>query len=224
MPRDHVGLSNTRVSHLGLVPRRRVPAWRLLGSSGLPLWLLLCVVSWGWAHESTRLAPAKMVRQRIEGRAPEFALVTQSGRPLTLMELRGKVVLLTFTYSTCTEVCPLITAAMVTVQQRLTAAERQQIFLLSVTAQPEVDTPTVLQAYAQRLGVDLTSWAFVTGHPQAVQVVWQAFGLTVKPRATGGVDHPAWTFLIDREGTVQYRYLGSLLEIETIVEDMRTLW
>ena len=165
-----------------------------------------------------------MVRQRIEGRAPELALVNQSGQPLTLRELRGKVVFLTFTYSTCADVCPLITASMVTLQQRLTAAERQQVFFLSVTAQPEVDTPAVLHAYAQRLGVDLASWAFVTGHPQAVQAVWQAFGLTVKPRAKGVVDHPAWTFLIDREGMVKYRYLGSLLEVETILEDMRTLW
>jgi protein SCO1 len=196
-------------------------AWRLWGISGL---ILLCVVSWGWAHEGVRLAPAKMVRQRIEGRAPDLVLVNQSGQPMTLMELRGKVVLLTFTYSTCAEVCPLITAAMVTLQQRLTAAERQQVFFLSVTAQPEVDTPAVLYAYANRLGVDLTSWAFVTGPPQAVQAVWQAFGLTVKRRAKGVVDHPAWTFLIDREGMVRYRYLGSLLEVENMLEDMRTLW
>jgi len=224
VPRGHGGLSTGWVSHPDLVPRRRVPAWCLWGSSGLLLWLFLFVVPWGWAHEGTRLAPAPMVRQRIEGRAPDLALVTQSGQPLTLMELRGKVVLLTFTYSTCVEVCPLITAAMVTLQQRLTAAERQQVFFLSVTAQPEVDTPAVLHAYAHHLGVDLASWAFVTGHPQAVQAVWQAFGLTVKPRATERLDHPAWTFLIDREGMVRYRYLGSLLEVETIIEDMRTLW
>jgi protein SCO1/2 len=165
-----------------------------------------------------------MVRQRIEGRVPELALVDQSGQPLTLTELRSKVVLLTFTYSSCADVCPLITAAMATLQQRLTAAERQQVFFLSVTTQPEVDTPAVLHAYANRLGVDLASWAFLTGHPQAVQEVWQAFGLTVKRRAKGVVDHPAWTLLIDREGMVQYRYLGSLLEVETILEDMRTLW
>jgi len=120
VPRGHVGLSKALVSHPCLLPRRRVPAWRLLGSG-----LLLLSVSWGWAHEGVRLAPAQMVRQRIEGRAPELALVNQSGQPLTLMELRGKVVLLTFTYSTCAEVCPLITAAMVTLQQRLTAVERQ---------------------------------------------------------------------------------------------------
>jgi protein SCO1/2 len=195
--------------------------WRLWEISGL---ILCIVVSWGWTHEGVRLAPATMVRQRIEGKAPEIALVNQSGQPLTLMALRGKVVLLTFTYSTCAEVCPLITSAMVTLQQRLTVAERQQVFFLSVTAQPDVDTPAVLHAYAHRLGVDLASWAFTTGSPQAVQAVWQAFGLTVKPRAKGGVDHPAWTFLIDREGMVQYRYLGSLLEVETILEDMRTFW
>ena len=196
-----------------------MPAWRLWG-----IGVLLLSVSWGWTHDGTRRAPAKMVRQRIEGRAPELALVNQSGQPLTLMELRGKVVLLTFTYSTCAEVCPLITAAMVTLQQRLTAAERQQVFFLSVTAQPEVDTPAVLHAYATRLGVDLASWAFLTGPPQAVQAVWQAFGLMVKPRTKGVVDHPAWTLLIDREGMVWYRYLGSLLEVETLLEDMRTLW
>ena len=220
MPREHVSLRNALGSHPGLWSRRHVLAWRVWGSS----WLLLMVVSWGWAHEGTRLAPAQMVRQRIEGRAPELVLINQSGQPLTLLEFRGKVVLLTFTYSTCAEVCPLITAAMVTLQQRLTAAERQQVFFLSVTAQPDVDTPAVLHAYAHHLGVDLASWAFVTGSPQAVQAVWQAFGLTVKPRAKGIVDHPAWTFLIDREGMVQYRYLGSLLEVETILEDMRTLW
>jgi protein SCO1/2 len=57
-----------------------------------------------------------MVRPHIEGRAPELALINQSSQPLTLREIRGKVVLLTFTYSTCAEVCPLITAAMATLQ------------------------------------------------------------------------------------------------------------
>jgi cytochrome oxidase Cu insertion factor (SCO1/SenC/PrrC family) len=176
--KEHVSQSETLGSHPALFSQCRVPAWRLLG-----IGLLLLSVSWEWAHEDTRLAPAQMVRQRIEGRAPELALVNQSGQPLSLTELRDKVVLLTFTYSMCAEVCPLITAAMVTLQQRLTAAERQQVFFLSVTAQPDVDTPAVLHAYATRLGVDLASWAFLTGHPQAVQAVWQGFGLTVKRRS-----------------------------------------
>jgi cytochrome oxidase Cu insertion factor (SCO1/SenC/PrrC family) len=77
---------------------------------------------------------------------------------------------------------------------------------------------------AEQSGADLAIWAFLSGQPQAVEEVWQAFGLTVKRRAKGVVDHPTWTFLIDREGMVRYRYFGSLLEVDTIAEDMRTLW
>jgi protein SCO1/2 len=184
---------------------------------------LLLSVSGGWPDNGFCLAPAKMVRQTIEGQAPEIVLIDQAGRPLALRDLRGRVVLLTFIYSSCADVCPIITAAMVALQQRLTAAEQEQVFFLSVTTEPEVDTPAVLQAYANRLGADLASWAFLTGHPQAVQEAWQAFGLTVRRRPKRGVDHPAWTFLIDREGRVRYRYIGGLLEVETILEDMRHL-
>jgi protein SCO1 len=164
-----------------------------------------------------------MVRQAIEGPAPEVVLVDQLGQPLALRDLRGKVVLLTFIYSTCADVCPLITAAMTGLQQHLTLGERLHVFFLSVTVEPEVDTPAVLRAHAERHGANLTSWAFMTGSPQAVQAVWQAFGLTVKRRAAGEVDHPAWTFLIDREGIVRYRYLGGALEVETVLDDIRQL-
>jgi protein SCO1 len=93
-----------------------------------------------------------------------------------------------------------------------------------VTTDLEVDTPAVLHAYANRFGADLASRAFLTGQPEAVRKVWQTFGLTVKRRADGVVDHPTWTPLIDRQGMVRYRYLGSPLEEQTIVADMRTLW
>ena len=184
---------------------------------------LLLAVSCGWTHEGPRLGPAKMVRQTIEGKAPELALVDQAGRPLTLRDLRGKVVLLTFIYSACSDVCPLITTAMAALQHRLVAAERERVFFLSVTTAPEVDTPEVLRVYASRHGADLTSWAFLTGSLQAVQEAWRSFGLSVQRRAAGVVDHPGWTLLLDREGMVRYRYLGGLLEVEIVLEDMRSL-
>jgi protein SCO1/2 len=112
-----------------------------------------------------------MVRQTIEGKAPALALVDQAGQPLALSDLRGKVVLLTFIYSSCSDVCPLITVAMAAIQHRLTEAERERIFFLSVTTEPEVDTPEVLRAYAHRHNADLTSWAFLTGSLPAVQDV-----------------------------------------------------
>jgi protein SCO1/2 len=164
-----------------------------------------------------------MVRQTIEGKAPALALVDQAGQPLALSDLRGKVVLLTFIYSSCSDVCPLITVAMAAIQHRLTEAERERIFFLSVTTEPEVDTPEVLRAYAHRHNADLTSWAFLTGSLPAVQDVWRSYGLSVKRRAEGGVDHPGWTLLLDREGMVRYRYLGGLLEAEVVLQDLRSL-
>ena len=126
-----------------------------------------------------------MISMVMSSRDPQVVLMDQAGQPLALQDLRGKVVLLTFIYSACADVCPLITAAMTGVQQHLTARERFDVFFLSVTLEPEVDTPAVLQAYAEHHGADLTSWAFLTGSPTAVQAVWQAFGLTVKRRRGG---------------------------------------
>lgn len=164
-----------------------------------------------------------MVRQAIEGKAPEFTLLNQSGQQVALRDLRGKVVLLTFTYSSCTGVCPLITRSMTTLQRRLTQEERGRIFFLSVTLEPEVDTPSALRTYARGQGADLAFWAFLTESPTIVQEVRQSFGITVNKQANGVLDHPGWTFLIDRKGLVRYRYLGGVLEVETLLEDIRKL-
>ncbi len=208
---------------LGSHPRSSVcDASRWL-SYWLTLISLLLSVSPGWPHDLAGIQPSRMIRQPIEGKAPEFTLVNQSGQPVALRDLRGKVVLLTFTYSSCTGVCPLIGRSMTVLQQRLTSQERRKIFFLSVTVDPEVDTPATLRTYAKRHGVDLTSWAFLTESPTVVREVWQSFGMTVNERAKGIVDHPGWTFLIDREGMVRYRYLGGALEVKTVLEDMRKL-
>lgn len=177
----------------------------------------------GWPHEAPRGQPSKMIRQPVEGKAPDFVLVDQSGRSLAIRDLRGKVVLLTFVYTSCSDVCPLITAAMTVLQRRLAVEKRERVFFLSVTTEPEIDTPAILEAYARRHGAQLASWAFLTGSPTAVREVWQSFGLTVNRRAKGVVDHPGWTFLINPEGMVRYRYLGGILEVETILDDIRKL-
>ena len=190
---------------------------------GFSLIGLLLSVSYGWPHEGSRMTPSKMVRQVVKGQVPDIALVDRSGQPLALRGLRGKAVLLTFIYTSCPDVCSLTTAAMATLQQHLTAEERERVFFLSITTDPETDTPPVLQAYASRHSADLASWAFLTGTRQAVQEVWRSFGLTVNRLREGMVEHPAYTLLIDQEGTARYRYLGEAVEIETVLKDIRRL-
>ena len=78
------------------------------------------------------------------GRAPAFTLVAQDERRLSLADLRGKAVVITFIYTTCADTCPLLTAKMAALQGRLGADFAPRVFFVSITVDPERDTPAVL--------------------------------------------------------------------------------
>src|SRR5690349_6366515 len=80
----------------------------------------------------------------VIGPAPSFALTAQDGTVVTLDQLRGKVVALTFIYTGCPDVCPLLTEKMAQVQGELGADFGAKIFFVSITLDPERDTPQVL--------------------------------------------------------------------------------
>ena len=83
------------------------------------------------------------------GPAPPFTLTSQDGKPVALADLRGKVVAVTFIYTGCPDFCPLLTQKMVDVQDALGADFGAKIAFVSITLDPEHDTPEVLKDYAQ---------------------------------------------------------------------------
>lgn len=163
------------------------------------------------------------LRQQVMVPAPDFTLTNQEGRPVRLADLRGKPVLLTFIYTTCPDVCPLVTADMVRIQGVVKGRGGPDVFFLSVTTDPEVDRPDVMKAYAERHGADLTSWAFLTGAPEEMQAVWSAYGVKVRRRARGLVEHTGITLLIDPQGRIRFRYRGWSLDGPTVVSDIERL-
>lgn len=163
------------------------------------------------------------VRQQVMVPAPGFTLTNQEGLSVRLAELRGKPVLLSFVYTTCPDVCPLITADMVRIQGLLKARGGPEAFFLSVTTDPEVDRPAVMRAYAERHGADLASWAFLTGAPEEMQAIWNAYGVKVRRRARGLVEHTGLTLLIDGHGRIRFRYRGWSLDGPTVVADIERL-
>ena len=117
--------------------------------SGARLMLLAVLgafVTYASAHEIKGNA-----RLPVVGPAPEFALTTQSGERLSLTDLRGKVLAVTFIYATCKDTCPILTAKMATLQQRLGADFGPRVRFVSVTVEPEVDTPAVLKRLCRPL-------------------------------------------------------------------------
>lgn len=169
--------------------------------------------------------PGEKGASRRELRLPisDFSLTDQSGRPFRFHSLKGRVVLVSFVYTSCPDVCPLITANVLSVQRALRGGEKPSVFFLTVTTDPEVDTPAVLRAYADRFGVDFSNWSFLTGEISALAPVWRVFGVKVKRKARGLVDHTPLTAIVDGWGILRVVYLGSSSDPGPMLRDIRAL-
>jgi protein SCO1 len=110
-------------------------------------------------------APAREALPTI-GRAPSFSLTREDGRRLSLGDLQGKVLAITFIYTGCADTCPILTAKMATLQNQLGADFGSKVFFVSVTVDPDRDTPDVLRRYAQAHAVNAAGWAFLSGRPR----------------------------------------------------------
>lgn len=164
-------------------------------------------------------APRRQVHLPIE----DFSLTDQTGKPFRFRALRGKVVVLSFIYTTCPDVCPLITSSMRLVQKNLRKTERDSAFFLSITIDPEVDSAQVLRAYAKRYKVDFSNWSFLTGDMEALVPIWKSFGVKVERKARGLVDHTSLTALIDGKGIMRFAYHGTSPDHKIILRDIHSL-
>src|SRR5262249_38581486 len=147
-------------------------------------------------------------RLPVVGPAPEFVLLDQDGFRFTPAELRGKVSVVTFIYATCTDTCPLLTAKMASLQKPLGADFGSRVRFVSITVDPEIDTPAVLRNYAKAHGANLVGWSFLTGTRAEIDDVVRSFGAYARRTDRGSVDHLFLTSLIDRQGRIRVQYLG----------------
>ena len=157
------------------------------------------------------------------GPAPEIALSDQDGRPFTLAAQRGKVTIVTFIYASCTDTCPLLTAKMVGMQKKLGKDFGAHVHFVSVTVDPERDTPQVLRKYGEAHSANFAGWSFLTGSPAEIQDVTRRYGIFVKKQEKGDVDHTFLTSIIDQTGTLRVQYLGMRFDPNEFVRDVRSV-
>jgi protein SCO1 len=150
--------------------------------------------------------------------APDFALVDQEGRPVTLESLRGQVVLLDFVYTHCPGPCPILTGTHVAVQRALPPALAPKVRFVSISLDPARDTPEALRRYAEAHGADLARWSFLTGEPDAVADVLQRYGVGARPAESGEIEHLVITYVIDANGNVARRFAGLEHRAEALVD------
>lgn len=171
------------------------------------------------AQPATPLA-SPMARTPVAIEAPDGVLTDQDGRRFAFRDLRGKAVLVSFIYTSCPDVCPVMYHVVTEVQKRVQAEGRGDVVSVFVTTDPEIDTPQVLKAFALRRSADLSATYLLTGKPEELQALWSAFGAKIKRRARGLVDHSPLTVLIDASGLMRYRYLSGFPDAEIIAADV----
>ena len=172
------------------------------------------------AHDA---ADQEEQRLPMIGAAPDFALTSQDGTEVTLESLRGKVVAVTFIYTWCPDICPMLTDKMARVQDQLGEHFGTDVAFVSITFDPKRDTPGVLKEYAKAFDADLSGWSFLTGDPEAVREVAGRYGVAVVLGPDGTIDHTLLTTLIDRHGMMRVQYLGYRFDPEEFRHDLLDL-
>ena len=137
---------------------------------------------------------------------PDFNLIDEQGRVTHLSDFRGKLTAIDFIYTRCPlpDVCPRLSANFALLQRRFVAG----LVLLSITIDPDHDTPEVLREYATRWRADPKLWHFLTGPPEDVRRVGGHFGL-VYFAEEGAITHTSATALVSPDGRLVARIEGS---------------
>jgi protein SCO1/2 len=155
--------------------------------------------------------------------APDFTLTSQDGGEVKLADFRGKVVAVTFIFTRCADTCPVLTPMMSFVQDRLGADFGEKVAFVSITVDPEHDTPEVLKEYGEAFGANFIGWFFLTGSPPTIREVTRRYGVFAAKTENGNVDHTFLTSIIDRHGILRVQYLGVRFDPEEFRLDLLSL-
>jgi protein SCO1/2 len=117
----------------------------------------------------------------------------------------------------------LFTANFAQLQRSLKNDYATDVFFVTITTDPEVDSPKVLKSYAQRYGADFQSWAFLTGTGLQLNATWKGFGVRVIKKGRGLVQHTNLTAVIDREGVRRFNYFGEKWQLPDLQNDISAL-
>jgi protein SCO1/2 len=174
--------------------------------------IVLAIVATGLVafgmHRVVRADRQSQVRISAPGRPelsiplPSYSLLDQDGRPFTPAEARGSVWIVSFIFTRCPSICPLLTAKMKKLTEQ--TGDVAGLRFVSISVDPENDTPQVLGEYARKAGADPARWRFVTGDQREIErTVTEGFKLALGRDATGALVHAERFVLVDGEGRIR---------------------
>lgn len=229
-----MALDQHRATQMAMLPRTTIALskWELLsGLSALLLAVWLAFIA---------IKPIKVLP--VIAPAPVYSLIDQTGERVTSEDLKGQVVLYDFIYTHCTTICPVMTGQMLQVQKRLSEENLlgRKVTLVTITFDPERDTPERLSSYASQMHALPTGWLWLTGELFDIKrVVGSEFGVYFErvPPGSGaagladtnkeisaaeeGYDfiHASVFVLVDSQGMIRAEY-RELIETDRVLADI----
>jgi len=168
------------------------------------------------AYLQTRLSHQLPVLKKLE----DVALVTSEGKQFSIEDLRGKTHIAHFMFTNCDGPCPLLTAQASKLATRFSG--RPDIRLLSISVDPERDTPEVMAEYAAQFNIPQEDWLFLTGELEGIKHVTRSLQGAV-PESVDA--HPTRFYLIDENARLRGSYLGlNDGDLQPMFEDIEKLW
>jgi len=166
-------------------------------------------------------APARLAVIRTPA---DFKLTTQDSKEFRLSAQRGKVVVVSFIFTTCNGTCPATTQRMSELAAVLGKDHLlDKVHLVSITLDPARDKPAALRNYMRLYDVDAKHWTFLTGSPKQIDTVLSDWDMWARPTAAGQLDHPARVFLLDTKGRVREIYNLDFFRPAWVREDVQLL-
>ena len=133
------------------------------------IWVTLGVIILGiagatlWSAYDTK--PEATVAKETTVSVPDFSLINQQGKSLTLSDMVGKIWVADFIFTNCPTICPAMTSEMARLQSEFVA---NPVYFVSFSVDPERDTSKVLSRYAKEYGADDRRWHFLTGEKESI--------------------------------------------------------
>ena len=138
-------------------------------------------------------------------KAPNFELIDQNNRRISNTDMLGKVYVVEFFYARCPTICPIMNNNLKLVDQ---AINSKDFGIISISIDPENDTPEFLKAHAKKLGVTNPNWHFLTGNRDYIGDLANEFDIYVgdKDDQSESLNHSGMLALVDKEGNVRCRF------------------
>ncbi|MGO8911088.1 MAG: SCO family protein [Bradyrhizobium sp.] len=149
---------------------------------------------------------------------------SQDGKHVKLESLRGEPVVVTMGYTSCKDICPMIVADMVAIEDRAKEASLKGIRFAFFSLDSAIDTPERLTAYAKDHGLDPAHWTLYQGDDKAVRELAAALGVRYRRDASGGFDHSAIITILDADGRIVTQQLDAQANTEEMVKKLTTLF